>query len=129
MNVSNNKKGKTPINKGKTNSELLGDDRSKQVSKKLSELASKRVGDKNSFFGKKHTEETKNRIRKSRIGRYHGDQNIKVIIDDIMYNSYSEASKVLSLPIATIRWRCLSKNPKFQNYQLDNSPLIVGEDS
>lgn len=28
-----------------------------------------------------------------------------------------------------IRWRCLSKNSKFINYQLDNSPFIAGEDS
>lgn len=126
--ASDRNKGRDPINKGKTNSDLLGHEKSVEISTKLSEYASKRVGEKNPFFGKSHTDESKDKIRKSRIGRYHGDQNIKIIIDGTLYNSYSEASRILEIPIVTIRWRCLSKNPKFSNYQLDSSPLIGADD-
>lgn len=127
--ASDKNKGKVPVNKGKTNSELLGEEPAKKISQKLSEHASKRVGDKNPFFRKQHSEKSKDKIRQSRLGRYHGNQNIRIIIDGVSYNSYSEASKSLSIPIVTIRWRCLSENSKFSSYQLDNSPFIAGEDS
>lgn len=127
--ASDKNKGKVPVNKGKTNDELLGTEASKKISQKLSEHASKRVGEKNSFFGKKHSDESKDKIRQKRMGKYHGNQNTKIIIDGTHYNSYSEASNSLNIPIVTIRWRCLSENPKFSNYQLDNSPLIDGEDT
>lgn len=127
--ASDKNKGKAPINKGKTNIELLGEEESTKISKKLSDHASKRVGDKNPFFGKQHSEESKDKIRNERLGKYHGSQNIRIVIDGVLYNSYSEASKSLGIPIVTIRWRCLSKNSKFINYQLDNSPFIAGEDS
>lgn len=40
-----------------------GDLRTDVVKKKLSKIASLRIGKKNPFFGKKHTEETKNKLR------------------------------------------------------------------
>ena len=43
---------------------------------------------------------------------------IKLSIDGVIYDSYHDASKELNIPIVTIRWRCLSKNPKFDNYTL-----------
>jgi len=70
----------------------------------------------NPFFGKKHTEEYKKNASKRQTGVYNGDQNIPIIIDNIEYKSLGDASKILEIPITTIRWRVKSKNKKFQNY-------------
>ena len=74
-------------------------------------------GDKNPFFGKQHSEETKNKISKKRLGKYNGEQNIPIIINDVEYKSAGEASKILNIPMTTIRWRVRSKNKKFDNYK------------
>jgi len=77
-------------------------------------------GDKNPFFGKQHTEETKRKLSEFRKGTYNGEQNIPIIIDDIEYRSAGEASKLLNIPMVTIRWRVKSKNKKFDNYRYKN---------
>lgn len=46
-----------------------------ETKEKLSKEASKRVGEKNSFYGKSHTEETKNKLAKIQEGRYKGSDN------------------------------------------------------
>lgn len=74
-------------------------------------------GINNPFYGKHHTNETKQKISESRLGKYNGEQNIPIIIDDIEYSSAGEASKVLNIPMVTIRWRVKSKNKKFENYK------------
>lgn len=74
-------------------------------------------GKNNPFFGKQHTEKTKKKLRDKRIGTYNGEQNIPIIIDNIEYRSAGEASKILKIPMVTIRWRVLSKNKKFENYE------------
>lgn len=71
----------------------------------------------NPFYGKQHTDETKNILREKRTGVYNGDQNIPIIIDDVEYKSSGEASKILNIPMVTIRWRVRSDNKKFNNYQ------------
>lgn len=75
-----------------------------------------RDGKNNSFYGKKHNEETKKKLSEAHKGKYVGNQNIKFMIDGIEYNSLGNASKVLSIPITTIRWRLKSKNNRFLNY-------------
>ena len=77
----------------------------------------KRNGVDNPFFGKQHTDETKKKLSEKRIGKYSGEQNIPIIIDGIEYRSAGEASKVLNIPMVTIRWRVISKNKKFDNYK------------
>lgn len=104
--------------KNKTNVELYGEEKAKQISEKLSKIASERIGDKNGFYDKHHTDETKKHLSENRKGKYYGSQNIFIEIDGIIYSSYGDASKKLNIPIVTIRWRCLSKNPKFDNYKL-----------
>lgn len=104
-------------NLGKTNIETYGVEKAKIISNKISISAKTRIGDKNPFYNKKHTTESKNKIRESRIGIIPSNA-IKIIIDNIVYSSFGEASKILSIPITTIRWRCLSSNKKFDNYKL-----------
>jgi group I intron endonuclease len=74
-------------------------------------------GENNPFFGKQHSEETKKKLSESKKGTYYGEQNIPIMIDGIEYKSAGEASKVLNIPMVTIRWRVLSKNKKFDNYK------------
>jgi group I intron endonuclease len=71
----------------------------------------------NPFYGKTHTDETKNKLSEKRIGTYNGEQNIPIIIDNVEYRSAGEASKILNIPMVTIRWRVKSKNKKFENYK------------
>ena len=74
-------------------------------------------GHNNPFFGKQHSDETKNKLSEIRKGTYHGVQNIPIIIDDVEYSSAGEASRKLGIPMVTIRWRVMSKNKKFDNYK------------
>lgn len=71
----------------------------------------------NPFYGKQHTEKTKNNLREKRTGVYNGSQNIPIVIDDVEYRSSGEASKILNIPMVTIRWRVKSNNKKFENYK------------
>lgn len=71
----------------------------------------------NPFYGKQHSEKTKNKIREKRTGVYNGSQNIPIVIDDVEYRSLGEASKILNIPMVTIRWRVKSNNKKFNNYR------------
>jgi len=77
---------------GKTNTELYGEEISKRISEKLSFLASQRIGEKNGFYGKKHSDETKNKISKKRMG-IKPSNRVKLSIDGKIYDSYGDASK------------------------------------
>jgi group I intron endonuclease len=111
--------GTSPLcdREGRTNRELYGEEKANEISEKLSKFASTRTGDKNGFFNRRHTEESKEKIRKSRIGKKPTNQ-IMISINDTIYESYHDASKELGIPVVTIRWRCLSDNPKFKDYKL-----------
>jgi group I intron endonuclease len=64
----------------------------------------------------KHSEETKKKLSEKRKGVK--PTNMKpVMIDNIIYESLAEASKILNIPMVTIRWRVRSNNKKFNNYQ------------
>ena len=104
-------------NKGKKIEEFLSEEKAKEVRKKLSEAASKRTGDKNSFYGKTHSDEFKKKLSERMSGQYFGEQNIPFFIDEKEYRSLGEASRELGIHITTIRWRIKSKNKKFENYK------------
>ena len=76
-----------------------------------------KTGVHNPFYGKSHSDETKKKLSERKIGTYNGNQNIPIIIDGIEYRSAGEASKLLNIPMVTIRWRVKSKNKKFENYK------------
>jgi group I intron endonuclease len=76
-----------------------------------------KTGVNNPFFGKQHSEETKKILSEKRKGTYNGEQNLPIIIDNVEYRSAGEASKILNIPMVTIRWRVKSKNKKFDNYK------------
>jgi group I intron endonuclease len=73
-------------------------------------------GKNNPFYGKKHTEEYKEKSSIRMTGVYNGEQNTPIVIDTIHFNSLGIASKILGISIDTIRWRVRSRNPKYKNY-------------
>lgn len=73
-----------------------------------------RVGDRNHFYGKSHKKETREKLRKSRLGTLNETQNLLVEIDGVVYRSYTEAAKIVGCSISTIKNRILSN--KFPNY-------------
>lgn len=76
-------------------------------------------GKNNPFHGKKHSKESKEKMRLARLKRYNGNQEKKIIIDDIKYKSISQASKLLNIPSSTIYYRINSKNVKFNKYKYE----------
>jgi len=73
-------------------------------------------GVNNPFYGKKHTDETKNKLRLLNLGKKPSNMK-KVIIDGNEYESLTEASKITGIPKSTILWRINSKNKKFYGYK------------
>lgn len=73
-------------------------------------------GKNNPFYNKKHSSTTKSKMRKARLGKYNGNQQKPVVIDNIEYISISEAAKKLKVCAATIIHRIKSKNVKFKDY-------------
>lgn len=84
-----------------------------------------RDGENNPFFGKKHTDEYKKKSSLRMHGVYNGEQNIPIVIDGIEYRSAGEASKIINIPMGTIRWRVRSKNPKYENYTVKGEVKIT----
>ena len=100
----------------KTFEEIHGVETALKLRKNISDRAKKRIGKKNPFYGKRHSEEMKNKVSKANKGRK--PPNTKwVEINGILYHGLNEASKALSIKIPTIHWRINSKNKKFSNYK------------
>lgn len=47
---------------------------------------------------------------------------IRILVNDVIYESYHDASIALGIPIVTIRYRCLSQNIKYLNWYIDGQP-------
>ena len=73
-------------------------------------------GENNPFYGKKTSIENKKYLSDLFKGKQLHNNNIEIIVDDIEYISFIEASKKLNIPWETIRHRCHSKNPKYIKY-------------
>jgi group I intron endonuclease len=75
-----------------------------------------KTGENNPFYGRKHSQESKEKMRLASLNKYNGNQEKVILIDNIEYVSISEASRQLSIPTSTICYRIRSKNIKFNNY-------------
>jgi group I intron endonuclease len=107
--------------KGKTYEEMYGVEKANEMKRKISEDTKKRCVDGNgSFKNKKHSDESKRKMSNFHSGKYFGKQNIPVIIDNEEFPSYGSAAKKLGTSPSMIKYRCLSNNPKFDNYILKN---------
>lgn len=90
--------------KGKTFEEFYGEEKAKEIKNKLSVSFSKKVGEKNSFYGKHHSEETKKIISEKRKGIKPINCK-KVLYDGIIYESANECAKKLGLKNVTVSYR------------------------
>lgn len=73
-----------------------------------------RIQEKNPFYGKHHTEENKKKMSERMIGNIPVTRKA-ILINNIEYNSISQASKYLNINLSTISNRV--KNIKFENYK------------
>jgi hypothetical protein len=85
----------------------------------IENIKKSQAGEKHPWFGRSHTEETKEKIRIAKKGRKnpklseHMLNNTwnkkKISIEGISYESTSEASRILNITRAMIRGRCNSE--------------------
>lgn len=73
---------------------------------KLSQSMMGKCGELNNFYGKKHTDETKEKIRQNRIGKYskgNSPNAKKVICDNIIYDCMIECAEHYNIEYNTMR--------------------------
>jgi len=69
-----------------------------------------RTGEKNPFYGKEHSEKTKQTIARKQSGEYHGDQEKTVVIDGEVHCSLSEAARNHTITLGAVHNRLNSDN-------------------
>ena len=111
LKLSERMKGVSPKNKGiRMSEERLEKHR---LAMKVRDI----TGERNGFFGKSHSEDTKKILSEKASGRVSPTRKA-VMIDDVHYTSYTDVFNRLGIPIVTTRWRCLSENVKFKDWKL-----------
>jgi hypothetical protein len=78
----------------------------------------------NGFYGKHHTNETKEKLSKKRLGKNNNYCNKPIIIDNIEYRTCKEAATKLNIKSGTIQHRLNSKNINYKNYYYKNTIKI-----
>lgn len=91
--------------KGKTFEEAFGEEKAKQIKEILSKCASEKVGEKNPFYGKHHSEETKKKISEARKGSVPPNAK-KVEYNGIIYESAGICARELNMSQMTVCYRC-----------------------
>ena len=71
----------------------------------------------NPFFGKKHTKNTIEKIKQFRIGKHFSNNKKSVVVDDVEYESLSNACRILKIPKRTMHYRLNSDNFKTHFYK------------
>lgn len=94
----------------------------KSYSAKVCNECHDKNGKNNPFFGKKHSEKTKQHLSNLNKGNK-PPNSLKITIDNVIYNSATEASKVLNCATATILNRC--RSDKFNNYNFYTCPTTI----
>lgn len=103
--------GKEPTNKGKKLEDTVGLEKAKIIKKHLSQLAKAKTGSKNPFYGKRHSKESKEKMREKDLGKKPINMR-KVQIGTTIYESVTDASRHLNVCPATIIYRIKSTNYK-----------------
>ena len=103
--------------RAKGNRYSVGRKASDETKKKLSESASKRVGEKNPFYGKQHSEETKKTLSAiHKALRLKPANSRKVVVGGVVYESLTEASRQLGISPALMIYRLKGKSKKHTDY-------------
>lgn len=103
----------------RNNSWILNKNNEEQVKewvKGVSKQASKRVGEANPFYGKKHTDSAKEKISKVHRGKEQKSCWKSVVVNGVIYKSLGEASERIGLHITTVSFRVQSENPLYINW-------------
>jgi len=88
---------------------------------KMSTNAKERIGDKNPFFGRRHSEETKAKISERAKGRKCATMRA-VIMHSVRYEKLKDAADVAGVHVTTIHYRASSNNPKFYYVFFEDAP-------
>ena len=121
--MSKQRKGLSSNRKGKTLEDIYGKEKSMELKKILSKNMSKRSGEKNPFYGKKHTDQNLkffSESQQNKPAKGHISKLKPFYINNKIYFTLNQASQELGINYLTIRNRIISK--KFENYQyiIDN---------
>lgn len=81
--------------------------------KKISDNAKLRIGDKNPFFGKTHSEETKNMIRSKTIGKKPSNRK-KLLADGIEYESAADCARANNISAGLVTYRIKSQKYNYE---------------
>lgn len=87
-----------------------------RINQKTCGKCSTRAGENNTFYGKKHSEESKEKIRQSKIGKKQLQCAKKCCINNVIFESCSDAARKMSIQNKTMSNRLRSKNELFKNY-------------
>lgn len=93
------------IPKGTTLEEAWGKEKADKVKKMFSDYAKERKGEKNPFYNKRHTEETKKKLSEKRKGQLPTNSK-KVSYNGVIYESATICAKELNLKHVTVCYRC-----------------------
>lgn len=97
----------------------------------LSEIASQKTGELNPFYGKRHSEETKEKLRQYRMGTENTSAHSPVVINGVYYKSQQYAGEVLGVNSSTISFRVRSDSAIYCNYYAPKNKddiFVVDED-
>lgn len=91
--------------KGLSYEEIFGEKKAKKLKENISEFAKTRTGEKNGFFGKHHSKETKEKIAEKHKGQLPVNSK-KVFYNGVIYDSAGLCAKALGIKHATVCYRC-----------------------
>lgn len=91
--------------KGKTFEEAFGEEKAKELKRRISERSKLKVGEKNSFYGRHHSDELKKRFSEERKGIKPTNCK-KVLFDGNIYDSAHDCANALGINYLTVAYRC-----------------------
>ncbi len=111
-------------------SPLKGVPMSKEHHRKFMEYVNNRnyEGERNPFYGKQHSEETKKRLSDKLKGRK--GNNVKpVVAGGVLYPSMGSAAKAHGIDQSMVLWKCKNPSPKYKDwYKVTKSPTTIESD-
>ena len=105
-----------PIQKGRTFEDVYGEEKAKELKKQLSESASLRTGEKNPFYGRHHSEETRKLISEKNKGNECPTKK-KVVYNGKIYDSAASCSNEIGICMGTVAYRCRNQLYGFAYYK------------